>query len=179
MKPINRLAAAALILAVLPTSAKSQQQQQPSSPRPTNVRLTFHLIEADGFQGDDAEIRPIVTELRRIFRFQGYRLVSKSVLAGTAWPGSRVSQQIAADGQERVFSIDAELAGDGMGLVRLTVSLDSRFVTSDNGVRSVQSGRLISASVNLQDGKTVVLGSSRQTGESAAIILAVTPTITS
>jgi hypothetical protein len=177
MKTFNHLAVAALLLAILPATARSQQPQP--TRRPTNVRLTFHLIEADGFQGDDAEIRPIVTELRRIFRFQGYRLVSKSVLNGTSWPGSRVNQQVAADGQDRVFTIDAELDGDGMGLVRLTVSLDSRFTTTHDGVRSEQRGRLISASVNLQDGKTVVLGSSRQTGESAAIILAVTPTITS
>jgi len=176
MKPYIRFAAAVLMLAVLPASVRSQQA---TSPRPTNVRLTFHIIEADGFQGDDAEIRPIVTELRRIFRFQGYRLVSKSVLNATSYPISHVSQQIAADGQERIFTIEAEIDGDGAGLVRMMVNLDGRFVTTDNGARSVQAGRLISASVNLQDGKTVVLGSSRQNGESAAIILAVTPTITS
>jgi hypothetical protein len=36
---------------------------------------------------------------------------------------------------------------------------------------------LIDASVRLQDGRTVVLGSARLSGQSGALILAVTPTI--
>lgn len=173
MRAFLRIAAAALVLAWLPSPASSQERARP---KPTNVILTFHIIEADGFQGDDAEIQPIVTELRRIFRFKGYRLVSKSVLVGTAYPSSRVSQQIATDSQDRVFTIEADVNGDGAGLVRMSVSLTSHVQTSI-GPRQGSTARLIDASVNLTDGKTVVLGSSRQAGESAAIILAVTPQI--
>jgi len=173
MKHSIRLLAAVALAAMIPAGVRSQE---PTKPRPTNVRLTFHIIEADGFQGDDAEIRPIVTELRRVFRFRGYRLVTTSVLAGTSWPGSVVSQQVATDSQDRVFMIEATIDGDGMGSVRLSVRLDGHFVGTDPARREA-APRLIEASVNLQDGKTVVLGSSRQVGQSAAIILAVTPQI--
>lgn len=154
-----------LPLALLFAATGAVAQNTGSEPAaPANVRLTFHLIEADGFQGDDPEIRPIVTELRKLFRFQGYRLVSKSVLHAVANPPSSVSQQV-TDDLGRPFVIHAHVANDGEHL-RLAVDL------SYEG-----RGTLIDASVNLQDGKTVVLGSARTDKESGALILAVTPTI--
>lgn len=143
------------------------------APQPTNVRLTFHLIAADGARSADPEIEPVVAELRRLFRFDGYRLMTKSVLNATAIPSSTV-QQALTDDQGRPFSIEAEvgIAGDD---VRIRVQLYG------------PNSKLIDAAVNLQDGKTVVLGTAnlqrppsqtgQQTDPTRAIILAVTPTI--
>ena len=44
-----------------------------------NVLLTFHLIQADGFTDEDPEISDVVSELRKLFNFRGYRLLSTSV----------------------------------------------------------------------------------------------------
>jgi hypothetical protein len=144
-----------------------------------NVRLTFHLIEADSFQGDDPEIRPVVTELRKLFRFQGYRLASKSVLTATAKPSSGVSQRV-TDPEGFGYVIQASVDGDETS-VRLSVTLSSEgpglgYRTAD-GVVVGGSRILIDASVNLTDGKTVVLGSAQASKDSRALILVVTPTI--
>jgi hypothetical protein len=149
----------------LPAAAAAQS----AGPRPTNVRLTFHLIEADGEQRDDPEIQAVTTELRKLFRFQGYRLVQKSVLNATAWPHSNVQQKL-TDDAGRSFMIHAK--------VELADANDVRLVV---GLSMVDGGVLIDAAVNLQDGKTVVLGTTsgsfRGQGLLSALILAVTPTI--
>ncbi len=154
---------AALFLLLFASPALAQRGMQ--APTPTNVRLTFHLIEADGFVADEAEIRSIVTELRKLFRFQGYRLASKSVLNATAWPSSEVSQQI-TDPDGGIYTVKAEVSAIDSGTVRLAVVL-----WGGGG------GELIRASVNLADGKTVVLGSAKPSQNARALILAVTPTI--
>ncbi|MFQ5538400.1 MAG: hypothetical protein ACE5GJ_13225 [Gemmatimonadota bacterium] len=38
------------------------------------VRLTFQLVEADGFSGTDPAIAEVEKELRKVFDFKGYRL---------------------------------------------------------------------------------------------------------
>jgi hypothetical protein len=152
-------------------------QDKPTQSVTHNVQLTFHLIEADGFQGDDPEIAAVVTELRKVFRFQGYRLLSTSVLHATANPGSSVSQKV-ADDQGRAYSIAADVGAVG-GDARPRLTATSLALNVRLGL--VQQGSsytgLIDASVRLQDGRTVVLGSARLSGQSGALILAVTPTI--
>src|SRR3989449_1839764 len=56
-------------------------------PRPF-VRLTFHLIEADGAATTDPVIRDVEATLRQLFRFRGYRLVAGSG-GGAARKGGR------------------------------------------------------------------------------------------
>src|SRR6058998_1501107 len=51
-------------------------------PRPF-VRLTFHLIEADGAATTDPAIRDVEATLRQLFRFRGYRLVAEGVVSAT------------------------------------------------------------------------------------------------
>src|SRR2546427_11254796 len=51
-------------------------------PRPF-VRLTFHLIEADGATTTDPAIRDVEAALRHLSRFQGYRLVAEGVVTAT------------------------------------------------------------------------------------------------
>src|SRR5207253_4478507 len=51
-------------------------------PRPF-IRLTFHLIEADGPAIADPAIRDVEATLRQLFRFRGYRLVAEGVVSAT------------------------------------------------------------------------------------------------
>src|SRR5438445_10378682 len=55
---------------------------QSHRPRPF-VRLTFHLIEADGAATTDPVIRDVEATLRQLFRFRGYRLVAEGVVSAT------------------------------------------------------------------------------------------------
>ncbi|MGD8277419.1 MAG: hypothetical protein PVH00_05305 [Gemmatimonadota bacterium] len=158
-------ASIAAVLALLVASPVLAQQRAMQTPQPTNVRLTFHLIEADSFQGEDADIRAIVTELRKLFRFQGYRLASKSILNATAWPPSNASQRI-TDPDGGIYTLSARVSTIDSTTVRLEVEL------MGTGNRD-----LIVASVNLADGKTAVLGSAKPNQNARALILAVTPTI--
>jgi hypothetical protein len=153
------------VLALLLASPVLAQSGERQAPPPTNVRLTFHLIEADSFQGEEADIRPIVTELRKLFRFQGYRLASKSVLNATAMPTSHVRQRI-TDPDGRTYTLMADVSAIDSATVRLEVALTA------SGQQN-----LISASVNLTNGKTAVLGSAQANQNARALILAVTPTI--
>ena len=154
---------------------------------PANVRLVFHLIEADGArtdatgaqlpaaQGSDPSIEPVVAELRKIFRFQHYQLVSTSVL--NVIPPSEAShsggQQHLTDDRGRPYDLQVGLQPAG-GDIRLSVQL-SGMVTMDTPGGPVPSHKdLISASVNLQNGRSVVLGSTRLDGSPGALILVVT-----
>src|SRR3989442_5033037 len=51
-------------------------------PRPF-IRLTFHLIEADGAAISDSAIRDVEATLRQLFRFRGYRVVGEGVVSAT------------------------------------------------------------------------------------------------
>jgi len=133
-------AAAAVVLAASPVTA----WQSVGEPKPMNVRLTFQIIGANGPAADEPEIRAVVTELRKLFRFDGYHLLASSILHATAWPPSTVEQHV-ADDRGRQYSIGAEVQSNGPG-IRLEVRLNDR------------NGSLINAAVNLENGKTVVLG---------------------
>ncbi|MEO5509524.1 MAG: hypothetical protein ABIS27_02775, partial [Longimicrobiales bacterium] len=56
-----------LMFAATGLSAQQDRATRPTRADPVNVRLTFILIQADGYTNEDPEIRPIVTELRKIF----------------------------------------------------------------------------------------------------------------
>jgi hypothetical protein len=155
-----------MLLAVSPAWGQTASVSQDKGP--INVRLTFYVIQADGFTNDDSEIRPIVVELRKLFKFQGYRLASKSILQASArGQAVPVKQTVTGlEGEVYVISASVAMAGDGEDRSRasLKVSLNS------------DAGDLVDASVTLRDGKTVLLGSAMG-GKNKAIILAVTPTI--
>jgi hypothetical protein len=130
-------------------------QQTSDEPRPMNVRLAFQIIGTDGPGGDDPEIQAVVTELRKLFRFEGYHLLASSILNATGWPASSV-KQLVGDDRGRRFLIEADVASNGPG-IRLAVRL------GESG-----GAPLIDAAVNLENGRTVVLGTAsvRATGRS-------------
>src|SRR5438094_8854637 len=70
-------------------------------PRPF-IRLTFHLIEADGAAIADPAIRDVEATLRQLFRFRGYRLVGEGVVSAT--DKSEVTQMLAAEPEHYALS---------------------------------------------------------------------------
>ena len=109
-------------------------------PKPL-VRLTFHLIQADGAVAADPAISDVEPTLRKLFRYRGYRMVEEGIFSAT--DGGEVHQSMGG------YNIAAELHGvAGVG--------DS--ATIDLGVRL--SGRDVSfaTTVGLPIGKTAVLG---------------------
>src|SRR5436309_2835474 len=92
-------------------------------PRPF-VRLTFHLIEADGATSTDPAIRDVEATLRRLFRFQGYRLVAEGVVSATE--KGEVTQALATTPNPYVLSASVQrLAGSADSpTVELNVRLD-------------------------------------------------------
>jgi hypothetical protein len=111
-------------------------------PRPL-VRLTFHLIQADGAAPSDPQIADVEATLRQLFRFRGYRLVQEGVFSANE--GGEVTQQLGnAD-----YTIAAEIR-------RVSGSGDSAIVD----MRVHLSGRDVrfATDVGVPAGKTAVLG---------------------
>lgn len=178
---MRSLLSAALLLCglcVLPGAGRAQVPGVPDAgvqPRNVarNVRLTFHLVQADGFEGVDPEISDVVDELRQLFRFNGYRLLDTSVLTGVVLPREtdRVSQRLVFP---ELGTLEIEAFIDDSGdptAVRVGVHLrdaNQDVVTLERRVRGPD---IMSVSVNVRDGQTVVLGSGRPEGSEAALIL--------
>ena len=195
----------ALILTLalgLPARVASAQEREDAVETVQNVQLVFHLVEADGFTDDDPEISDVVSELRRLFNFQGYRLLSTSVLnVGLAWTstatvGGSGSQRIVADDSGTRLAIHADVSARRRtsNVVRAKVTLteatagiptyQGRAGGPEDGARAPAMvlvggvpGPLLEASVTIRDGQRVVLGSARRSAEDPVLILIVTPSL--
>ena len=105
------------------------------------VRLTFHLIQADGAATTDPAIADVEPTLRKLFRFRGYRLVKESIVSAVA--GGEVNQSMGGY---------AFISGIG----RVSAIGDSAFV--DLQVRLRGRDLDFGTQVVLPAGKTAVLG---------------------
>lgn len=175
----------------LPAGVANAQEREDAVETVQNVQLVFHLVEADGFTDDDPEISDVVSELRRLFNFQGYRLLSTSVLnvglarTSNVMVGGTGSQRIVADDAETPLVIHVEVsAGRATRHVRAKVTLSGE----DSGASTLRQqeggifrmrvlGPLLEASVTIRDGQRVVLGSARRSAEDPVLILIVTPSL--
>lgn len=141
--------------------ARVMTQRQPAV-LAQNIRLTFHLIEANGFQTVDPAIADVVQELRGLFRFEGYRLLGTSLLTGVLdEQASMVRQRIAVEEMNPLELRAAIMRSANAETARIEVELSD--VYSSYGLMSV--------SVNVRDGQTVVLGSGRPDGARGTLIL--------
>lgn len=123
------------------------------------IRLLFQLIEADGFTDADPRIADVVTELRSVFQFRGYRLAGESMV--TVTDHSEVEQQLrAADG---VYLVTAGAERANASSIRLVD------VTLWQGPGTP----VLKTTVNVRPGQTLVLGSSPRSGSSATLLLTV------
>ena len=165
----------------------SAQDRQGSTEDIRNVLLTFHLVQADGFTEQDPEISDIVSQLRRLFSFEGYRLLATSAFNVGMMISTRQetyvtgegSQQIIAGDSETPFTIRADVSSQrGTGAVRARVTLTDVIARQLNPrIGSTERAPLLEASVTIRDGQTVVLGSARRTAGEPVLILVVTPQV--
>lgn len=130
------------------------------------VRLHFQLIEADGNRTADPRIADIETELRKLFRYEGYRLAAEAVVTGTA--RSSVQQSIGGNvRQGEGFALAVQIGeirviGES-GYVALNVNLQSPYGTG------------LGTRVNARTGQTLVIGNAKLREGSGTMILAVRP----
>lgn len=171
---------AALAAATLAGVANAQESESPGQDI-QNVLLTFHLVEADGFADEDPEISDVVSELKQLFSFKGYRLLSTSVFNVGLLPTSRGtsgagSQRIIPSGSETPLTIMATISSRrSTGVVRAQVTLTD--ATERQRMTITKPLPLLEASVTMRDGQSVVLGSARRAPEEPVLILVVTPRI--
>lgn len=174
---------AALALVALAGVANAQEGEKAADIH--NVLLTFHLVQADGFTDQDPEISDVVDELRKLFNFQGYRLLSTSVF-NVGLVRDRTGNYVTGEGSQRIFAGDSEtpltIRAD-ISSRRSTGSVRAKVALTDQTTRIVgtmtRSERLplLEASVTIRDGQRVVLGSARRTAGEPVLILVVTPRV--
>lgn len=135
-------------------------------PKP-RVRLHFQLIEADGATTTDSAIADVEAELRKLFRYRGYKLLNEAFIGGTQ--GSHVEQVVGEQGEsiEDAWVITARIGnvravGDS-GTVELTV-----------GVRSLQRGALETTLI-ARSGQRFVVGNAQLLRGGGTLIVTVRP----
>lgn len=153
----------ALLLALCALPAAIPVQALQAGPD-RNIRLVFQLVEANGFQDTDEEIRDVVAELRELFRFRGYRLVATGLLNTTV----DASAQTRLTGDERGGYVIQTWVGAAEG----DPSKDPRVSVE---LHHEGHGPAMEATVRVHDGQTLVLGSTRTLdGEALILIMRVT-----
>ena len=138
-------------------------------PRPT-VRLHFQLIEASDnapTERFDPAIGDVVTELRNLFRYKSYRLLTSAVVGGSE--GSHIEQVVGdpRDPDGNAFRLVATI-----GTVRGTG--DSATVQLEVGVHNPMRGAL-QTTVSARNGQTLVVGNAQLASGGGTVILTVTP----
>ena len=174
----------ALFLGPLSGVANAQESEKATEDI-HNVLLTFHLVQADGFTDQDPEISDVVSELRKLFNFQGYRLLSTSVFNVGLVRNSK-GTYVTGDGSQRIYPSDSETpltikatisSRRSTGTVRAKVTLTDVITRKIGYSTRTERLPLLEASVTMRDGQRVVLGSARRTANEPVLILVVIPRI--
>ena len=176
----------ALIPALMlgPMSGIASAQEAEATEDYRQVRFRFYLVQADGFTEQDPEIADVVNELRKLFNFRGYRLVSTPVVnivledrfGRDRWDGSATQRIVVGDSEVPwELSVDVRAPLSSSPTIRVDVSLTSIVPWSirENARRDPVEVYL-EASVTIRDGQTVVLGSTRTSVEEPVLILVLT-----
>lgn len=124
-----------------------------------DMRLTFQVIEADGFTESDPKIADVEAQLRKLFQFKGYRLAAEGVV--TVTDGGKIQQALVGDSGR--YMVDGTIYWTTGGSASLQ---EMRLWTTDHDVP-------LQTSVTIQAGQTLVLGSTPKAGSSATLFLTV------
>ena len=137
---------------------------------PGEYVLHFQLVEANGATERDPRIADIEAELRRVLRFDGYRLLGETFVT-TA--GGSIQQRIPVADRIRTYSVRGHLQSRGGHWTgsRVRVFSDTRELSlalvigtderTPEGHRRSGSGTHLSSTVNVRDGQTIMIGSAR------------------
>jgi hypothetical protein len=131
--------------------------------KPTVV-LHFQIIEADGAGDADPAIAEVERELRRVLRFDGYRLRAETRI--TAIQGTRVRQVVGTPQRRDEFLIEGGVGEVRRGEEETTITLDVR-------LHAGEIGSVLETSVTIPAGHSVVLGTANTPAFEGALILAV------
>ena len=137
-----------------------------------SITLTFQIIFGDGASSTDPAIAEVVTELRKLFRFEGYQLRASGVM--TSLERTRVGQTMF----DQVLDHETGFVGDVFSSYDVSVNVGSVSGPADSSVVELAvhlSGGdtgLLETSVVLGIGHTVVLGT-LQLPSNRALILTV------
>lgn len=139
-------------------------------PKP-GVRLHFQIIEASDrgpTERFDPAIAEVEAELRKLFKYQRYRLLNDAVIGGTE--GSHIEQAVG----DMAASVDSNawMISANIGAVR--VFGDSGSVELRVGIRNPYRGAL-ETTVNARVGQTVVVGNAQLATGGGTVILTVKP----
>ncbi len=136
------------------------------------VRLHFQLIQANGFDDRDESIQAVETQLRKLLRYDGYRLVGEAVLQLREGGGG---------GQMLQGSLEGVSSGDSqfeLGAFVGTVSTGDQGSAVELQVALEHFGDdILRTEVNAANGQSLVLGTTSALVGGGALILVVTPTI--
>jgi hypothetical protein len=148
---------------------------------PVTVRLTFQLIAAldSSISVIDPSIAPLDEELRRLFKFRGYKLLSQGVVVAGEW---RSTSLTLASGRTELDQYLIEpfierIDANGKGSVSVRVKLSGiPFMTNSDGRTTGKT--ILESSFSSPFGQTMVLGSGSAFGgrvAGSALILSVRP----
>jgi hypothetical protein len=129
------------------------------------VALHFQVIDAVVEEAaPDPALVEVEAALREVFRFRGYRRVAEAVVRAS--DGSEFQQIVAGPAAHAIIGRlwGVHRREDGQLSARLSVTF-----YSDRNTQALQT------TVNLVDGRTLVLGTAGGRGEESALILAVRP----
>ena len=129
-----------------------------TTPTPATT-LHFQLVEADGASETDPRIADVEAQLRKVLRFDGYRLLGEAFVNTQAGP---IDQPIRTPdgGSYRVegsFGRGYEVSGPNIKVVDSSRELSLTF--------SIKESVLLRSTVNIRNGQTIVLGSARAPGQ--------------
>lgn len=116
--------------------------EQFDKPHP-DVRLRFQLVEADGERDSDPAVADVVAQLRKLFRFEGYRLLGEALVTTG---GARFQQRFT--GTAETWQVTGNVYRPAAEGIRLQdIELNGRW------------GQVLRTSATVRVGQTLVLGS--------------------
>jgi len=125
----------------------------------TETTFHFQLVEANGASETDPRIADVEAQLRKVLRFDGYRLLDEAFV--TTKSGQIEVPLVAADGRPYKvagsFRHGSSRSGPNLNVVDPNREL--RVWLSHH-----RTGELLSSTVNIRHGQTIVLGSARAEG---------------
>jgi hypothetical protein len=162
-------------------------------PRATLV-MRFQLIAASETAARDPAISDVDTELRSLFRFAGYRLLSQGtavvneaemfslLMGGANGDVLRLSGSVFATrpaGKQPLYVVDGVVSSPASkGTAQIAISLTRMIATTNGtGVRMPTLETLLTTGLTVPLGQTVVIGSAAYGASIPAIILVVRPEV--